>query len=90
MSRWEKWLQEQAEKLANIWYNLAVYNPYGRYYLWFLHGEFGGGLAVGEGKPGDKWELGWPERISPMWTKEYAHRWIYEKARKLPCLPLDL
>jgi len=90
MKRWEEWLQEQAEKAARRWHNLTTYNPYGRYYLWFLPGVIGGGLAVGADKPGEKWELGWPDRISPAWTEEYVRRWIYEKARKLPCLPLDL
>jgi len=86
---WKRWLSQKCEECANRWYNLALYNIYGHYYLWYLPGEKGGGLAVGEEKPGDDWELGDPQRISPMWTKEYVHRWIYEKARELPCLPLD-
>jgi len=86
MKRWKEWLQEQAEKAARRWYNLAVYNPYERYYLWYKRG----GLTVCADQPGPDWELGYPERISPAWEMEYVQRWIYEKARKLPCLPLDL
>ena len=56
--KWKEWLREQVEKAARRWYNLAVYNPYERYYLWYKRG----GLTVCADQPGPDWELGHPER----------------------------
>jgi len=87
---WDKWLSEQAVRAADRWYRVQVCNLFERYYLWFRPYSCGGGLDVAVDRPGPEWELAWPERIPPSWTREYVVQWIREKARRLPCLPPEL
>lgn len=70
-------------------YRALAMNPYGRWYVYFRRaapGEAFGEIVFAEDLPGEGWELGMPERVSPAWTEDYCASRICDAARQWPIL----
>ena len=77
------WLWTQARAAAEEWNRLQCANVFANLHLYFKRGS----IRVSEGLPAGDYELGSGTRIGPAGTPDQVTQWIYDTARRLPCLP---
>ena len=80
-----QWFPNECARAAKEgWKSLCATNC-AEHHLYFTIGA----LAVAQDKPAG-YELGWPERVPSNLTEGQLTMWIYDRAKRLPCIPRDV
>lgn len=81
------WLWEEARRCAEEWFRMQCQDLWARIHVYYRRGElavFRDGQTVPEG-----YTLGIQERIPVSQEVSHCMHWIYNRARRLPCLPVE-
>lgn len=81
-------VKSQIVEACNAWFVAQCQNPFERMYLYFLRSTEteNGKIVISATRPGEGWQLGWNERISPAKTVEQVVYQITELCKGLPLL----
>lgn len=76
------WYEEKITAVASAAFAEMMREPWRRQYVWFTRGDL---VAAPDRPPG--MEIATPEPIPSDRTREAVRAWIWEKCRRVECLP---
>lgn len=81
-------VKKQIIEACNAWFVVQCQNPSERMYLYYLRSTEteNGKIVISATHPGEGWQLGWAERMSPGKTVEQEIYQITELCKGLPLL----
>ena len=77
-----EWLRSQIMAAVASWWEAAVQNPHADLRCYYKPGS----VVIAAESPGQGYEL-FPERISPMHSRDSLFGWLWDRLRSVPCLP---
>jgi hypothetical protein len=78
------WLSEEASKAARQAWGYYMRGEASTAYLYFKQGEL---VAIPDEWDAAGYEIGCNEPMPRNMTADQLTRWVYDRARRLPCLP---